>query len=345
MESVLEPRPQVTFSSLSCLQPIVALMAWTDPRTGATSSDPHGPDWQYPASGPALPSPPPSPPPPPPNKWAPWLVFGVALIVAGAIGFAVTAAATDDDNPQSFNPPVLEPSPTSSNPISPGPSSQVPTIGPPPTVPPATSPPVTTAPDPDAAALRRLVVQPGDVPSDYQVDLIPGGDETGEQVTLDLCDGAFPSETRRAARRQVAAVDDRATRWFSTEAVLYENPAAARQALRELEQARSDCPTTPQLLPSGDLAVTTFAAPPDRAWPEVAGVTRQAYDYTRSDVLFNEQRSVAVYLVRGRALLALYFVDVDTALIPVRRETTLADITNLFERRLAALPESVVAAP
>jgi hypothetical protein len=272
-------------------------------------------------------------------------------VVAGALGFAAVMLTTDDDGPTSNARPSVPQVPSTQSPaIGPRPTvplfPQVPPTTTPPASPPSTSPPVTAVPDADAAALRRIVVTEPDVPSNYRVDLIPGGDQTGDQVTLDLCDGAFPSEALRTARRQVAATDDLATRWFSTEAVLYENEAAAHQALTELDEAAVDCPTFPRLTPNGQLNAITFGPAPDGSWPLVAGVTRQAYDYTNRDDLFGtEQRNAAVYLVRGRTLLALYFSNIDRALIPVRGETTLAEITNLFERRLAALPDSVVADP
>jgi len=324
-------------------------MAWTDPRTGATWTDAHGPDWQYPAGGPPPPPPPPPPAPAPPNKWTPWLAFGTALVVAGALGFAAVSLTTDDDDPRSMI--------TPSNPQVP--STQAPSFNPLPTMPPLTpgtltpgtaspptAPPTTIAPVPDEAALRRIVVTQPDVGSDYTVDLIPGGDLTGDQVTLDLCDGVFPSEALRTARRQVAADDSQFLRRFSTEAVLYENAAAAQQALRELTQARANCPSFPRVTPNGEFLETTFNVSPDASWPPVPGITRHAYDYVNRDLILSEERhNAAVYLVRGRALLALYFFNIDNPQIPVRGETGLAEITNRFERRLAALPERVVADP
>jgi hypothetical protein len=128
--------------------------------------------------------------------------------------------------------------------------------------------------------------------------------------------------------------------------VLYESEAAAQQALAELTQARANCPSFPYITPSGEITETTFEPAPDSAWPPVAGVTRQAYDYvSRDPLLFDERHNAAVYLVRGRALLALYFFEIDNPQIPVRGRTTLAEITNLFERRLARLPAAVVSDP
>jgi hypothetical protein len=319
-------------------------MAWTDPRTGTETTDPRGPDWQYPASNP-VPPPPPPPVPSPPNKWTPWIAIAAALLVASALGFALTTAWTDDDE-RPFTRPVVPQQP-SIGPIPTFPPSL--TIPPPLTIPtpPTTTP--TTVPavpaDPDAAALRRIVVVEGDVPADHAVDLIPGGDQTGDEVTLDLCNGTYPSEALRTARRQVEVTDPNLARTFSTEAVLYGSEAQARQAMRELNQARAACPTGPRLTPNGELVTTTFGPTPDTAWPRTAGITRQAYDWTNTDILFDDYHTVAVYLQRGRVLLALYFSNVDEPRTPIQGKTELADITAIFERRLASLPPSVVDAP
>ena len=51
---------------------------------------------------------------------------------------------------------------------------------------------------------------------------------------------------------------------------------------------------------------------------------------------------MAVYLRRGRALIGVYFASPRRRQPAVDRQTTVAGITNVFEKRLAALPAAVV---
>jgi len=208
--------------------------------------------------------------------------------------------------------------------------------------------PTTTQPggntDPSTAALTSLVVKPEDVPSTADVVLFPGGVGLG-QPTLDLCNGTYPSETRRSARLQDAVLDAEGRLVLSTEAVLYGDSGGTAQALSELRSVTGACPSTPVQGPSGGPAViTTFRAAPDSAWPRTATVNRVAYDLTIDDGSGRPLRTIAVYLQRGRALLGVYFSMPDGPQIAVDGQTTIEGIVGVFAGRLAALPPSVVGA-
>jgi hypothetical protein len=196
--------------------------------------------------------------------------------------------------------------------------------------------------DPSAPLLQRLVVHQSEVPSTDAVALPPNGATTTD-ATLDLCNGKFASEALRTARLQVGLENANQDTVFSTEAVLYKNTAATQQAFAELRSVAAHCPSTPVTSPVGEPTVTTtFNAAPDRLWPQVAGVQRQSYDMNLKDTNNNSVHLVAVYLRRGRALLALYFNSPDGPQEAVAGQKTIPAIVNLFERRLAALPLSAI---
>jgi hypothetical protein len=210
------------------------------------------------------------------------------------------------------------------------------------TFPPETTPP-TLPPDPGRSALSGLVLGQTDVASTVTVQPLPGGDAVIGQATLDLCNGAFPSEQLRTARLQVAAVDAQGNTPISTEAVLYSNPAAAAQAFGELKAIAANCPATPVPSPVGEPTVTThFNAAPDGAWPQTPTVERAAFDFTTTDAAGQSQHSVAVYLRRGRVLMGVYFLQPGDSPIAVGGQTSAEGIVNLFAGRMAALAASVV---
>ncbi|MBV8305089.1 MAG: hypothetical protein JOZ04_12830 [Acidimicrobiia bacterium] len=197
--------------------------------------------------------------------------------------------------------------------------------------------------DPDQALLRRLVVQQADVAPSQSVVLIPGGNLVVGQATLDLCNGTFPSESTRTARLQVAEADAQGNGVLSTEAVLYQSPAATAKGFDELKAAAAKCPSSPVAGSNGEPAVrTTFRSRPDGSWPQTPTVDRLAYDFVMTDNSGQTQHTVAVYLRRGRALLGLYFFTPEGAQPPVAGKTAIPDIVGLFAARLAALPAADV---
>jgi len=181
--------------------------------------------------------------------------------------------------------------------------------------------------DPDASALGGIGLQQSDVTAPESIVLVPQGNSIDgpRAATLDFCDATYASEGLRTARLQVASLNrDAQTVTMSTEAVLYENPAATEQAFRELQRTASRCA---QLL-----------GEPGSDWPKPDGVQRLVYDVGEPGT---SDHTVLVYLRRGRALLALYFHQPDGAQAPVAGNTTIEGITGVFQDRLAGLPESV----
>ena len=200
--------------------------------------------------------------------------------------------------------------------------------------------------DPDASVLPNLVLQQPDVPSSVNLQLIPNGDQVHGQTTLDLCNGTFATESRRTARLQVAALDSQGNAVLSTEAVLYPGPSDTTQAFSELKSVAAHCPNSAVASPVGEPTVTThFFAAPDASWPQVPTVQRQAYSFTATPQSGPVQRSVAVYLRRGRALMGVYFAQPDSPQPAVNGQTTIPGIVNVFATRLAGLPASAVNGP
>jgi len=207
---------------------------------------------------------------------------------------------------------------------------------------PSTTVPLSAGNDASASALEDLIVTPDDVPSNADVVVFPGGIGL-DQPTLDLCNGRYPSESRRTARFQDAVLDPQGAVVFSTEAVLYGDSRGTTQAFAELQSVVAACPATPVPGAPGDPAVTTTfsATAPDANWAQTPTVNRKAYDLTSDDGT-GPRRTVAVYLQRGRVLLGVYSSKPDGAQLAVGGQTTMEGIVGVFAKRLAALPTSVV---
>ncbi len=260
----------------------------------------------------------------------------VAVLIAGAIGFAIDSHSHSKSTAQS-------PSASPLTPFVPSPS----TPGSSTTTPSTTVPRSAISRDPDRRALATVVVRQADVAATRAVVLIPSGNLL-DQPTLDLCNGTYPSERLRTARLQVADVDSNSTASLSTEAVLYRNAAATAQAFAELRRVSAACPHRTITSPVGeDPAETVFAAAPDASWPSVPTVERQAYSFTSTTPATattpaETAPSVAVYLRRGRALLGLYFANPKGAQSEVAGQRTIEGIVGVFEARMAKLPAAVV---
>ncbi len=199
--------------------------------------------------------------------------------------------------------------------------------------------------DPNSAVLRSLVVQQADVKQPNTVQVMQGGDSVDGAATLDLCNGNYASESLRTARLQVVVDDSNGEQAFSTEAVLYQDANAAKQALSELRSVVASCPSSPVVSPVGEETVaTTFHAQPDTSWPQVSGITRQAYAFTMTDTTGATSDGVAVYMQRGRALLALYFQNPSSPQPSITGSTSMQGITAAFAQRLASVPASSIGA-
>jgi hypothetical protein len=196
---------------------------------------------------------------------------------------------------------------------------------------------------PATSVLDGLIVQQSDAALGFTVVPLDHGDDL-TVATLDLCNGRYPSESQRVARRQVALVDELAVLQLSTEAVLYGKVSGATQAFAELRSVTAHCPPNPVKSPVGeDTTTTKFRAAPDGSWPRTATVDRLAYDFVSTDPTTGKAfHSMAIYLRRGRALIGLYFANPDGPQSAVAGRTTIAGIVALFELRLALVPAAAV---
>jgi hypothetical protein len=280
-------------------------------------------------------------PAPPHGGRGPAVAIVAAMIVVSlVVGFGVATVvlnARDKSTDDAATSPVLPTTPATLTPGNTSPGSSVfPVV-------PGTTPPTSVPADPEEAALGSLILRQSDVAATDVVALIPhGADLTA--ATLDLCNGTFPSETQRSARRQVALFDTSANVVFSTEAVLYRAPADSAQAFGELQSVSAKCPPTPVPSPVGeDTTTTTFGAAPDGSWARTTSVSRLAYSFHTVDATAGDSsNSIAVYLRRGRALMGVYFNQPTGVQAAVDGRTTVAGIVAVFEARMAALPASVV---
>lgn len=199
-------------------------------------------------------------------------------------------------------------------------------------------------PGPDSSVLGGLIVHQSDAPLGARVLALKHGSDL-TVATLDLCNGTYPSEKRRVARRQVLLVDQLAVALLSTEAVLYGKPADGEQAFRELRSVVAQCPSNPVKSPVGEATTTTkFRAAPDGSWSHTPTVERLAFDFDSTDAASGRKatRSMAIYLRRGRALVGLYFPLPDDPQAAIAGRTTIPGIVALFEARLAQAPAGAI---
>jgi hypothetical protein len=184
-------------------------------------------------------------------------------------------------------------------------------------------------------------IQPSDLQPDHSIQLFEDGDEVTNQVTLDLCGATFPSEALRRARYQVGVADGRGKlTGVSTEAVLYNNAAAAAQALNEVSAAEANCP--PGFV-NGDVEGEpplrySFGADPDANWPSTGGVRRLTLAPTVTDKQGNSFSSVEVFQVRGPLLVGFYLDDDAIASTVASSATPIQTVAVAIAKRMAALP-------
>ena len=176
------------------------------------------------------------------------------------------------------------------------------------------------------------------------VHLLPGGDQVKGQATLDLCNQTFPSESLRVQRLQDVAVDSSGAGVLSTEAVLYQNAAATKQAFKELRGVRASCPKGPVTSADGTKTTTTFQPPriPSGLRRPRSGVRRSPDHHGRE----GRERGVpgGVPAARPSAARRL-LLKADDPQPAIDGHTKPADIVNAFATRVAQLPASFVADP
>ena len=195
---------------------------------------------------------------------------------------------------------------------------------------------------PDSSVLDGLIVRQSDAPLGATVFPLDHGNDV-TVATLDLCNGHFPSEAQRVARRQVVLVDELGVTQLSTEAVLYAQPSGSTQAFGELRSVTAHCPPNPVKSPVGeDTTKTKFRAAPDGSWPRTPTVDRLAFDFVSTDTAGKSVHSVAIYLRRGRALMGLYFTRPDRPQTAIAGHTTIPTIVAFFEARLADAPAGAI---
>jgi hypothetical protein len=171
------------------------------------------------------------------------------------------------------------------------------------------------------------------------------GDVVAGQDSLDLCDASYPSERLRIGRHQVGITGVDRSAHVSSEAILYSSPTEAQQAMGELEAARRSCPSRPRQSPDqpGVRLTWEFGPAPDTGWTQHQGVSRQAYAFTVSLADSDAStESTAVYLQRGRMILALYSTP------PAGPEQVIVNspdpqrFTDVMTQRLLAVPEEAL---
>jgi len=250
------------------------------------------------------------------------VVVLAAMVVVALVAGVVTAVVQSSHSSRRALAPIIPVAPSTTVPSGGGPAAST---------------------DPDQGVLPQLAVSQSDVGAGVTAGLINGGDQVTGAPTLDLCNGTFPSEQLRTARRQTAVADGTGTIAFSTEAVLYQSPNGTAQAFTELRRVAATCPPSFVPSPVGEPpAKTTFHARPDAAWAPTATVERLAYDFDTVDQQGNTQHEITVYLRRGRLLMGLYFSRPGTAQPAIGGQTTIPGIVTLFATRMASLPGSVV---
>lgn len=206
------------------------------------------------------------------------------------------------------------------------------------------TPTTATAKLTDQEALVSVSLQASDLQPGYDAVLYELGDQVENQVTLDLCGADFPSEARREARRQVG-VDSKTEPpvSVSTEAVLYDSPAGAEQALAEVRSAQENCPDefVEAVVADTPPSKFSFAAAPDKAWAKTEGVNRFAVDAQIEPQGGETFQGIAVYQQRGRLLVGLYLAnptDAERAL-----STSTEGLANELAERMSKLPDAAVA--
>ncbi|HET8970104.1 MAG TPA: DUF2510 domain-containing protein [Candidatus Nanopelagicales bacterium] len=279
------------------------------------------PAWVGPEPQPVAPPDPyaPAPQPAAPSRSSWWPVLTAAAVIVALsliVGLVVVRGsgrpAASTTPPTQPNAPAL-PSPA---PSAPGPSA---------------------APAQPSAQLARLGLRQRDVTAPVRVLPIAGGLQVNGEVTLDLCDGRYPSESDRVARVQVVGLEPDGSTRLSTEAVRYDSPDAVDQAWQEIQATAASCSAT--------APDTTIGPAPDSGWPDVAGVRRLAYTVRTLGLDGRTSDSVVVYLSRGNVLLGVYFPAPEGPQLTVAGQDTIPGIVALFEQRLAQLPPAGLTGP
>ena len=173
------------------------------------------------------------------------------------------------------------------------------------------------ATDPGTAALSAAL-RASDLPAGWtvQANPVPDSNDLSKNPTLaGICGAAFPSEAHRRMKFPVTGIDPKGAASVVAEAVAYDSPASAAQALAELRAAFASCPAEDR---------TVVAAPQVTGLaPDSVVVAYQLAGGLRQDV---------VAQARGAVVSVLIGED----------EGTVAGATRSVASRLAALPSGAV---
>jgi hypothetical protein len=195
-----------------------------------------------------------------------------------------------------------------------------------------------TPADPDQQRLATVGLIAGDVGDGATVALATDGTSLA-QKSLNYCQGTFPSEATREARRRVEVLDAAGARTgVSTEAVLYRTVADAGAALDELRAAAAACPSPRTITFSGhDLVLTAM----DSGDVQTAGLVDPAHRVIVSTLLRDTTAGATyqvrgVYQVRGRVLVVTVLSSAGPDITTFELET-LHSLCRSVAERLARL--------
>jgi hypothetical protein len=201
----------------------------------------------------------------------------------------------------------------------------------------------------DQQVLAAVVLAPHDLAAGDTVETVTDGDVVTDNVSLDLCNAAFPSEARRRARHQVEAVAGApSTRGLAVEAILYDSPDGSSQAFAELRAAQQRCPAT--FVPSNIDGVpplkTTFGPSPDITWPPTAGIDRLAFSTLQVAQTGETDGGIAVYQRRGRLLVGLYVAGPDRSAAAINPMAAgIEGLGGRIAQRMMMVPAGAVEGP
>ncbi len=185
------------------------------------------------------------------------------------------------------------------------------------------------------ATLARIGVTTADLTTGLTVKTMPDGTSLGIP-TLDFCNATYPSESLRTARLQRGAYDAQgAYAGLSTEVVVYQDAAAAQQALAEVTAARLACPVG-KAVHTRDGHTISFAfhpAPGPTSTPLVPAADRLII-HTTMQVDGNPQTALLVYQIDGRVLAAMYAMDASGKPFPQATLDAFFGLAGLIGTRL-----------
>ncbi len=246
--------------------------------------------------------------------WAAGILMTLgACGAASEVSVSPVEATSTVSRPAASATTTLTTSATTSAPVSTSPVSTSPVSTSPVSTSPVSTSPATTRPRMQDAALAASLALTGTDLAGLTFRLAEAGDLVEGTVTLDVCNGSFPSEALRTGRyQQVIGKDGNGI--ASDENVVYRTVAAATQAMAEIRRAATNCPAdfVPSPLSGGLPTRFTIKEIPLTSVPG-AVADAVALDVALLDQSGRQATLVTVYQRRGRVLVGIYARDLDTA--------------------------------